>query len=218
MSRDIKHGSTSQSVVVRIVDATDGTPEESVVYNTAGMSMWYRREGAVKIACVPTSDLATLDAAYTSLGILHIDDGYYRFDVPDAAFASGAAGVLIGGTVTGMVMIGVYIPLVAYDSQDTVRLGLTALPNAAQSAVGGIPIKTVLTSSADNADAIHDEVVEGTLTFRQITRINLAAMAGKSTDAQTNAPKFRDQADTKNRISATTDANGNRTAMTVDGA
>ena len=57
-------------------------------------------------------------------------------------------------------------------------------------------------------------VVEGTLTFLQIIRIKLAALSGKSTDG---GIKFRDLADSKNRINATVDALNNRTAVTLDG-
>jgi hypothetical protein len=62
--------------------------------------------------------------------MLHIDDGYYRLDLPDAAFATGANEVVVAGGVTGMVVIGEKVRLVNYDPEDTVRLGLTALPNA----------------------------------------------------------------------------------------
>ncbi len=67
-------------------------------------------------------------------------------------------------------------------------------------------------------DAILDEVVEGTLTLRQIVRITLAALVGESNGGGTGTINFRDQADTKNRISASVDANRNRTAVTVDGS
>lgn len=71
--------------------------------------------------------------------------------------------------------------------------------------------------AADAVDEIHDEVVEGTLTFRQAVRIFISALAGKSTGGGTANLKFRDNADAKDRIAATVDANGNRTAMTLDG-
>lgn len=67
------------------------------------------------------------------------------------------------------------------------------------------------------ADAIHDEAVESALTLRQILRIMLAALSGKSAGGGTTTITFRDQADGKNRISATVDGSGNRTAVTVDG-
>jgi hypothetical protein len=133
-----KAGVTSKSVVLRIIDATDGTPELGVVFNTAGIDLQYRREGAASVAITEVT-LAALTTAYASGGFLHIGNGYYRLDVPDAAFAAGSDGVLIHGIVTGMVVIGAYVQLVAYDPFDAVRLGLSALPNAAASAAGGLP-------------------------------------------------------------------------------
>ncbi len=72
--------------------------------------------------------------------------------------------------------------------------------------------------SAGAVDAILDEVVEGTLTLRHILRLALATLAGKSAGGGTATITFRDNGDSKNRISATVDANGNRTAVTLDAA
>ncbi len=126
----IKKGSTDQSVVIRILDSTTFLPEQAVEHNTTGIALWYRREGAAKVAITPAA-LAALTTAHTDGGLEHIDDGYYRLDLPDAALATGVNGVMVGGAVDDMVVQGVYIQLVAFDPQDTVRLGLTALPNAA---------------------------------------------------------------------------------------
>lgn len=136
--RPILKGATDQSTVLRFIDSADGTPETGVTDATDGLALWYRREGGLKVAITPAS-LAALDTAHTDGGVEHISDGYVRIDVPDAAFASGADGVLIGGSATGMVAIGAYHPLEAIDRQDAVRAGLTALPNAAADAAGGLP-------------------------------------------------------------------------------
>lgn len=72
--------------------------------------------------------------------------------------------------------------------------------------------------AADAIDEIWDEVLEGSLTGRQIARIMLAALAGKSSGGGSSTIKFRDAGDTKDRISATVDGNRNRTAVTVDGS
>lgn len=135
----IKKATADVSVVIRIIDSTDGTPETGVVWNTAGIDMEYRREGAV-VVDITEATLAALTTAHTDGGFLHISNGYYRLDLPDAACAAGANGVLVTGTVTGMVVIGCYIQLVDYDPFDTVRMGMTALPNAAADAAGGLPI------------------------------------------------------------------------------
>ena len=59
--------------------------------------------------------LAAANSAWSEGGIETIGHGYYRLDPPNAAFATGASGVLFGGTIAGMIVIGCYIPLVDYD-------------------------------------------------------------------------------------------------------
>ncbi len=100
-----------------IVDNTDGTPETGVVYNTAGIDLWYRREGAAK-SSITEATLASLTTAHSDGGFLHVGDGVYRLDLPDAAFATGAEYVDFGGTVTGMVVIGGRVRLVDFDLED----------------------------------------------------------------------------------------------------
>jgi hypothetical protein len=108
--------STSRSVTIRIIDATAGTPETGVVFDSLGIDLWYRREGGLKVS-ITEADLTTpaLDDAWESGGFLHIGDGEYRVDVPDAAFATGVEHVDIGGTVTGMVVIGGRVRLTDFD-------------------------------------------------------------------------------------------------------
>lgn len=134
----VKKGSTDRSVTVKIIDSTDGTPETGVVFNTSGIDLWYRREGAAKTSIIEAT-LASLTTAHADGGFLHVGDGVYRLDLPDAAFATGANYVDFGGTVTGMIVIGGRVRLVDVDLEDTVRAGLTALPNAAAAATGGLP-------------------------------------------------------------------------------
>jgi hypothetical protein len=135
--RQIKKGSVDQSVVIRIIDSADGTPETGVVFNTSGLDLKYRRELSATVD-ITEATLAALTTAHADGGFLHIGAGYYRLDLPDAALATGANGVLVFGTCTGMVVIGEYVDLVDFDPQDTVRLGLTALPNVASGSAGAI--------------------------------------------------------------------------------
>jgi hypothetical protein len=72
-----------------------------------------------------------------------------------------------------------------------------------------------LTAAA--VDAIADEVYENGLTLRQIVRLVLAAVAGKADGFPGGPIHYRDNADTKARVTATIDANGNRTVVAVDG-
>ena len=104
-------GSTDVSVIIRFIDSTAGTPEEGVEHTTTGLALWYRRDGAAKTT-ITAAALASLTTAHTDGGIEHIDDGYYRLDVADAAFATGVDKVMIGGTADGMIVIGTEIPLI----------------------------------------------------------------------------------------------------------
>ncbi len=122
----IKAGSTDQEVKLRALDSSTGDAKEDLVYNSAGIALWYRRDGGAKTSISPAS-LGSVNASHTDGGFIHIDDGYYRLDGPDAAFAGGATGVLFGGTADGTMIVGCYVPLVAYDPQDATRLGLAAL-------------------------------------------------------------------------------------------
>ena len=59
-------------------------------------------------------------------------------------------------------------------------------------------------------------VVEGSTTLSQALRLCLSALVGKVAGANTTTITMRDLADSKDRITATVDSNGNRTAMTLD--
>ncbi len=139
--RQVKKGSTNVSVDLYIIDSTDGTPELGVLFNTAGIDLEYRRQDNF-VVNITEADLATPDLEDIHLdgGFLEIGHGYYRFDLPDAAFATGVETVSIQGTVTGMIVLPQTIQLVDFDPEDGVRLGLTALPDAAADAIGGLPI------------------------------------------------------------------------------
>jgi len=111
MGRDILKDATNESTVIRIIDSTTFLPEQTVEHTTPGLDLWFRREGAARVAITAVA-LVDLTTAHTDGGIEHIDDGYYRIDPPDASFATGADGVQFGGAVTDMVVIGTYHTLV----------------------------------------------------------------------------------------------------------
>jgi hypothetical protein len=52
--------------------------------------------------------------------------------------------------------------------------------------------------------------------MREALRIFFSALAGKLSGAATTTVTTRDIADTKDRITATVDGDGNRTAITLD--
>lgn len=76
--------------------------------------------------------------------------------------------------------------------------------------------KTGFSLSASGIDAVHDEEVDndGTaISLRGAMKLLLSVMTGKASGGGTTTSVFRDLADTKDRVSATVDANGNRTAI-----
>ena len=66
------------------------------------------------------------------------------------------------------------------------------------------------------ADAVLDDAVEGSETLRQAVRLMRAALVGKLSGAATTTVTIRDAADSKARITATVDSDGNRSAVTTD--
>lgn len=60
------------------------------------------------------------------------------------------------------------------------------------------------------------DLIEGTFDHAEVMRILLASAAGKLSGAEGTNVQIRDLADAKDRIDATVDENGNRTAVTLD--
>ena len=110
--RPIIIGSIDQSVNVRILTEASGTPHTSVT--TSAVTLWYRREGGSVTSITPVA-LGAPSSVHEDGGFIHISDGYYRVDPPDAAWAIGSNGVMIGGGASGAVMVGAYVPLLNFD-------------------------------------------------------------------------------------------------------
>lgn len=113
--RVITKGATDQSVTLYIVDNTTGLPVTSLAYNSSGIDLWYRREGAAVTSI--TEATQTASGAHSDGGFVHLANGVYRLDLPDAAVASGVDSVTVGGTLTGYTVYPVTIQLVAVNPQ-----------------------------------------------------------------------------------------------------
>ncbi len=117
--RSVKSGATDESVEIMIFDA-DGTPDSSVTFATSGLSLWYWRKGGAVVPITPVT-LASISASHTDGGFLLADDGLYRLDLPDAAVATGADRVYIGGSLSGKVIIGTSLDLDTYDPEEVAK-------------------------------------------------------------------------------------------------
>ncbi len=80
----------------------------------------------------------------------------------------------------------------------------------------GVINKTGFRLSTAGVDDVLDEVVEGTYTMRQMLKLFASALASKVSGAGTTTITFRDIGDSKDRIVATVDTSGNRSAITLD--
>ena len=92
------------------------------------------------------------------------------------------------------------------DDLDNVTDGLGAL----KALIDAVP------TAAVTADAVRDEVVEGTITVGQALILMLAHHTGKSSGGGTPTLVYRNRSDSKDALTFTTDANGNRSAVVVN--
>lgn len=138
-------GDTSRIEYVFIPDSsvTTGAGKTGLLFNTSSLVAYYIREGAA--ATVISLVTQTTTGAYSSGGFVEMDatnmPGIYRVDIPNAVFAAGVkkAVVMIKGAANAA-PVALEYQLVAYNPNDAVRLGLTALPNATAGASGGVPL------------------------------------------------------------------------------
>lgn len=157
----IKKGTTSKLVQVFIQDnsLTTGAGLTGLVFNSGSLTAYYYREGAASATAIT---LATMTLGTWATGGFIVADGtnmpgVYQLGIPDAAIASGASSVVVMlKGATNMAPVVLEIELVAFDEQDAVRLGLTAIPNATAGATNGLPL------AVDNSGRVDVLKINGT--------------------------------------------------------
>lgn len=81
-------------------------------------------------------------------------------------------------------------------------------------------LNTVSLRSANSAGLIEgdigQQIVEGTLTVQDAMKVLFSTLGGKVSGVTTTTERFRDQADSKDRVVVNLDANGNRTSVTLN--
>jgi hypothetical protein len=123
------------------------------------------------------------------------------------------------GSIGKSIMNGVALGtgLTVNDLTTKTGFALTAAYDPAKTAAqAGDAMTLTAGERTTTAGVIWATVMTGTTTAIQAVRGFIAALLGKASGLDANAPIYRDIADTKNVISATTDANGNRTSVTLD--
>ena len=148
----------------------------------------------------PATDGVTLgSAAYASIGAFHASvTGYSTFNPASTGVTLGSATYT---TVTSFHASG-------FSTFDPASDGVS-LSSAVYTSIGAfrLPVSDIISGISD-----------GAYDLLEMQRIMFAVLAGKVSGGSTTTISIRNSADTKNRVVATVDANGNRTAMTLDGS
>lgn len=157
------------------------------------------------------TDTAEIGVAGAGLTAINLPDQTMNITGDITGNLSGSVGSVIGavGSVTGNIggnIVGNVNGNVV-GSVGSVTAAVT---------VGTNNDKTGYALSAAGVDAVLDDIIEGTHTLRAILRGYNAALLSKASGLATTTAIFRDIDDTKDRITATVDADGNRTAITLD--
>lgn len=177
-----------------------------------------------------------VDTALSDYGALRPTTAGRTLDVT----ATGEAGIdwaNVGSPTTTLNLSGTTIKTATDVETDTADIQ-TRLPAAlvsgrmdsnVQAMGSGVITATVIATGAIDADslatdavseittAIEALVLETGLTWKNALRLIVSAAAGKASGLATSTAVYRNAvADDKNRISATVDADGNRTAITYD--
>ncbi len=102
---------------------------------------------------------------------------------------------------------------VTLDTTDTGTSGLLAIRGAV-----ALIQDVLIIAQVNDGTALLDVAagVETSLTVRQFMRLTASALFGKASGLGTATAVFRDYGDTKDRLTATEDTSGNRTAVTRD--
>ena len=135
-------GATSQEIYLRAFTISTGLPATTLSYNTAGLSIQYKRAGTNSAVAITPVTVA-VDGAWTSGGFVHVADGWYRLCVPNNALLTGAVGVLFsGGGISDVAFMSVWVDILGSDprSSDPAQTDLRKINNISISGNGVSPL------------------------------------------------------------------------------
>lgn len=150
-----KNGSTSNIERVVLIDVTSGTPKTGLAYNTGGLTIstiadnestatTYTANGSTTETITTLGTFAAPTA--TKCRFKEVDStnhpGLYELQIADARYSVSNAKYLdITITLSGTIIPQrLRVRLAKFDLDDSVRAGLTALPNANAGASTGLPL------------------------------------------------------------------------------
>lgn len=129
MSHTIKRGTTSKRMLLLAVDAQDGrTGKTGLRHDSPGATAAFVREGEAARSFALSEGVM---GAYQTGSFVEVDaarmPGVYQLGVPDEVLAEGAESAVLMVRFEGAFVAPAVIALVAYDTQDAQRLGMSAL-------------------------------------------------------------------------------------------
>jgi hypothetical protein len=160
----INAGATSQRFYIYLQDSTTGQGETGVVAATC----YYLRDSVS--GSMPAAVTLTFGAVFASPGTypawssgavreIGYMPGLYLIDIPDAVFAAGARNAVVQifpTSGTPWLPVNLEFTLSAVNVYDSVRMGMTALPNFNAGVLGGLPL------SINTAGAVNTVQINGT--------------------------------------------------------
>lgn len=191
-------GSTNVSVYYYIVQDASGTspgePVTGLLFSDieTGGSASFVRQGAARTDLTLIT-LGSASAAHADGGFILVDNtntpGLYRCDYPDAAFATGIDQVflqIVIASANNAVAAPILVDITDVNLRDSVRGGMTALPNAAADAAGGLPISDAggldLDTILDVAVSTRLASADINLTAGAVDNVTLVATTTTNTD------------------------------------
>ena len=152
--------------------------------------------GALELAAGAAAEIA--DAVWDELQAGHVAAGSFGETATEIAAILVDTGTTLDGKID---TIDTNVDSILVDTGTDIPATIDAVPTA-----------------NENADALLDRAsgVETSRTLRQALRLMLSALAGKASGLDGSIAVFRDTNDSVNRITATVDADGNRSAITYD--
>lgn len=217
----IPSGVTDQGFYFVGVDATDFTTRET---GLSSFAVVRSRNGAADVT-MTTPTITQIDAV-TMPGV------YWLLCDEDTTLDAGDDEQEQAYHITHAGMAPVTHTIAIFRPKITAGETVTAASGSANAAVQNIVANAITAASiaadaigaselaadalAEIADAVLDEVIEGSTTLRQALRGFAAALLSKASGLATTTAVYRDVGDTKDRITATVDVSGNRSAVTLD--
>lgn len=232
-------GAAINALVSGRMDSSVGAMATAVITSAAHAA------GAIDAAAIATDAIGSAELAASA--VTKIQAGLSTLDAPGVRSAVGLASANLDTqlvTIASYIDTEVAAILAAVDTEvasilaDTTNIK-TRLPAALvggrmDSSIGAL-VAAIITSAAFAVDAIDasalkadaaNEIADAlldraaaveALTPRQLLRLMAAVLLGKASGLAGTTAIYRDLADTKDRVTATVDASGNRTAVVRDG-